>query len=130
MLQALREEGAELHAKLASLEDAKLRTEQALVKRDAELFDLGRAQHQAARALGLAIAGVEERTFAALQKIDARCEARTAQLSGLQGTVAQILEDKSDERLDQWTQSLREPMARKPRSRDSFPGRAMGSPVG
>ena len=121
MLQALREEGAGLQSKLASLEEAKLRTEQALVKRDAELFDLGRAQHQAARALGLAIASVEERTFASLQRIDARCEARSTQLSSLRTRVATMLDVRSDRRLDEWTRSLKEPMA--PRPREPSPAR-------
>ncbi|KOO32704.1 hypothetical protein Ctob_006517 [Chrysochromulina tobinii] len=53
MLQQLREEGSGLHSRLAQLEEAKLRTEQALLKRDAELYESGRAQHSAARALGI-----------------------------------------------------------------------------
>ena len=116
MLQALREEGAVMQGKLAALEEAKLRTEQALVRRDAEIFDLGRAQHQAARTLGLAVAQVEEKSFQALQRIEARCEARVKQLSSLQRRVSTVLEVRSDRRLDEWTRSLREPRAVAPSS--------------
>jgi hypothetical protein len=110
MLQQLREESAGLQSRLAFLEEAKLRTEQALVKRDAEVYELGRAQHAAARQLGLAIASVEERTFASLQSIDVRCESRAAQLTSLQGRVASVLERAGDRRLDEWAKALAVPL--------------------
>ena len=106
MLQALRDESAGLQARLATLEEAKLRTEQALVKRDAELFELNRAQHAAARTLGAAVGAVEERAFAQLQRLDARCEARVAQLAGLQTAVASALQRGRDRKLDDWTRAL------------------------
>ena len=117
MLQALREEGAGMQSKLAQLEEAKLRTEQALVRRDAEIFDLGRAQHQAARTLGQAIAGVEEKSHASLQRLSARIEARSAQLESLQKRVTTMLETRSDRRLDERIRSLSQPLAPTPRGR-------------
>ena len=50
--------------RLVQLEEVKLRTEQALVRRDAELFESGRAQHRAARTIGISLAQVEEKMLA------------------------------------------------------------------
>lgn len=111
MLQQLREEGAALHGRLAQLEEAKLRTEQALVRRDAELFESGRAQHAAARALGGALAQLEEKTYAQLQSIDARCEARSQQVVRLQSKVARATQGARARQLDSWAEQLTKPLA-------------------
>ena len=99
MLQQLREEGSGLHSRLAQLEEAKLRTEQALLKRDAELYESGRAQHSAARALGASLSQIEERTLAQLQRLDARCEARGQQVATLQARVVRATQAARSQRL-------------------------------
>ena len=53
-----------MQERLVQLEEVKLRTEQALVRRDAELFESGRAQHRAARTIGISLAQVEEKMLA------------------------------------------------------------------
>ena len=106
MLQTLREESASLQTRLASLEEVKLRTEQALVRRDAELFDVGRAQHAAARALGLAMASVEEKTFAQLQRIDAKLQVSDSKLQRMHSRVSRVSERAADARIDSWARAL------------------------
>ena len=106
MLQQLREESAELHTRLATLEDVKLRTEQALVRRDAELYDVGRAQHAAARQLGLAVAAVEERTHQQLQRIDAKLQVSDGKVQAMQARVSRVAERAGDKKLDDWIGSL------------------------
>ena len=110
MLQQLREEGAGLHSRLAQLEEAKLRTEQALLKRDAELYESGRAQHAAARALGASLSQIEERTLARLQGLDARCEARGQQVATLQARVVRATQAARSQRLEAWARQLARPL--------------------
>jgi len=110
MLQQLREEGSGLHSRLAQLEEAKLRTEQALLKRDAELYESGRAQHSAARALGASLSQIEERTLAQLQRLDARCEARGQQVATLQARVVRATQAARSQRLEAWARQLARPL--------------------
>ena len=109
MLQQLRDESAALQERLASLEEVKLRTEQALVRRDAELFDAGRAQHAAARQLGLAVAATEERTFAQLQRIDARLQVSDHKVAAMRERVVRVTDRAGDAKLDEWAKALSVP---------------------
>jgi flagellar biosynthesis/type III secretory pathway chaperone len=92
------------------LEEAKLRTEQALLKRDAELYESGRAQHAAARALGASLSQIEERTLAQLQGLDARCEARGQQVATLQARVVRATQAARSQRLEAWARQLARPL--------------------
>ena len=106
MLQQLREESVSLQTRLATLEEVKLRTEQALVRRDAELYDLGRAQHSAARQLGLAVSAVEEKTFQQLQRIDAKLQVSDGKLQAMHSRVGRVAELAGDMKLEAWIGSL------------------------
>ena len=64
----------------------------------------------AARTLGNVLAQVEERTFAQLQRIDAKCDARAMQLASLHRKVAAATDATRERRLDEWTQSLAVPL--------------------
>ena len=92
---------AGLQARLATLE-AKLR-EQALVKRDAELFELNRA-HAAARTLGAAVARSRSARSRSCSG-STRGAKRVAQLAGLQTAVARAAAGR-DRKLDDWTRAL------------------------
>ena len=99
MLQQLREDSAALQNRLASLEELKLRTEQALVQRDAELFDLGRAQHHASRQVAVTLSAVEEKVFAQLQRIDAKLQVTDNKMQILDSRVKRGVEVASEKKM-------------------------------
>jgi hypothetical protein len=77
-----------------------------LVRRDTELYDVGRNQHAAARAISLALAAVEEKTFAHLQRVDVRLQLSDNKLQAMHGRVLRLTEQRGDHKLDQWARSL------------------------
>ena len=109
MLEQVRDEGSAMTSRLATLEEAKLRAEQALCRRDAELHSYRRAQHAAARTLGRAVSQAEERSVVQLQRIEAALDVRGSQLAVLQMRMARATEAARASKLDQWVKDLERP---------------------
>ena len=64
----------------------------------------------AARTLGATLATVEERTFAHLQRLDAKCDARSHQIRQLHEKVAKAAHGARTRQLDSWTRQLATPL--------------------
>ena len=105
-LQTVRDEGAKLHADVATLEGERLATEEELRRRDAHIFAAGRAQTAAKIALGEALAQIEADYAQQLQRVEAGVERRSAQLGALQRRVGAATERAREKQLHEWAAAL------------------------
>ena len=106
MMQQLREEGAQLEARLSAAEAQGLRAQQLLRQREAELYGARRAQQGGARDIARAVAQFEESCMQRLQQIEGSLEQRAQAVGGAQQRVAVAMQRRRDAQLEQWAKTL------------------------
>ena len=106
MMQQLREEGAQLEARLSAAEAQGLRAQQQLRQREAELYGARRAQQGSARDIARAVAQFEESCMQRLQQIEGSLEQRAQAVGGAQQRVAVAMQRRRDAQLEQWAKTL------------------------
>ena len=106
MMQQLREEGAQLEARLSAAEAQGLRAQQQLRQREAELYGARRAQQGSARDIARAVAQFEGSCMQRLQQIEGSLEQRAQAVGGAQQRVAVAMQRRRDTQLEQWAKTL------------------------
>jgi hypothetical protein len=106
MMQQLREEGAQLEARLSAAEAQGLHAQQQLRQREAELYGTRRAQQGSARDIARAVAQFEESCMQRLQRIEGSLEQRAQAVGGAQKRVAVAMQRRRDAQLEQWVKTL------------------------
>ena len=91
-----------------------MRTEQALLKRDAELYEATKAEARLGRDVAHAISQVEVSAARSLSTISARLDARSECVSALRRRVERALDAQRGRRLDDAWVRLLDPKGRAP----------------
>ena len=106
MMQQLREESAQLEARLSAAEALGLHAQQQLRQREAELYSTRRAQQGSARDIARAVAQFEESCMHRMQRIEGSLEQRAQAVGGAQQRLAVAMQQRRDAQLNQWAKTL------------------------
>ena len=107
MMQQLREESAQLQARLGAAETQSVSARQQLMRREAELHGARRAQQGTARAIANAVAQFEQGCMHQLHALEGKLEQRSQAVGAQQQRVALAMQRSRDASIQEgWAKAL------------------------